>query len=69
MSGRVYSAQPLPTGGMVVAPGGGGNRNAMNMPVDADGRDWSHGKCGCMSDCSTCTWQSNAPGQMLMLWI
>ncbi|KAF8198523.1 PLAC8 family-domain-containing protein [Pholiota molesta] len=39
---------------MVVVPGGGGNRNAMNMPVDADGRDWSHDKCGCMSDCSTC---------------
>ena len=52
---RVYSAQPLPSATMVVAPGGGGNRNAKNMPVDSEGRDWSHTKCGCLEDCSTCT--------------
>ncbi|KAF8157214.1 PLAC8 family-domain-containing protein [Crassisporium funariophilum] len=39
---------------MVVAPGGGGNRNAKNMPVDADGRDWSHGLCGCCGAFGTC---------------
>ncbi|KAF8960431.1 PLAC8 family-domain-containing protein [Flammula alnicola] len=39
---------------MIVAPGGGGNRNAMNMPVDHDGREWSHGICSCMSDCGIC---------------
>jgi Cys-rich protein (TIGR01571 family) len=53
-SARVYQQQPTGTHGMVVAPGGGGNRNAKNMPVDADGREWSHGLCGCMSACGTC---------------
>jgi len=54
-SARVYQQQPSVSNGMVVAPGGGGNRNAKNMPVDADGREWSHGLCGCMSACGTCT--------------
>jgi hypothetical protein len=53
-SARVYQQQPGAINGMVVAPGGGGNRNAMNMPVDADGREWSHGLFGCMSACGTC---------------
>jgi hypothetical protein len=53
-SARVYQQQPSATNGMVVAPGGGGNRNAKNMPVDADGREWSHGLFGCMSACGTC---------------
>ncbi|EDR06888.1 uncharacterized protein LACBIDRAFT_236218 [Laccaria bicolor S238N-H82] len=39
---------------MVVAPGGGGNRNAKNIPVAADGREWSHGLCDCFGDCGTC---------------
>ncbi|KAF9041543.1 PLAC8 family-domain-containing protein [Panaeolus papilionaceus] len=39
---------------MVVVPGGGGNRNAMNIPVDDDGRKWSHGLCGCCGSCGTC---------------
>jgi len=59
MSARVYQQQPGATNGMVVAPGGGGNRNAKNMPVDADGREWSHGLCGCFSACGTCkSWQA-----------
>ncbi|PPQ81571.1 hypothetical protein CVT25_013413 [Psilocybe cyanescens] len=51
---RNYQQQPAATAGMVVAPGGGGNRNAKNMPVDADGREWSHGLCSCFSECGTC---------------
>jgi hypothetical protein len=32
----------------------GGNRNAKNMPVDSDGREWSHGLYGCCSEVGTC---------------
>ncbi|KDQ22151.1 hypothetical protein PLEOSDRAFT_1050150 [Pleurotus ostreatus PC15] len=39
---------------MMVAPGGGGNRNAKNLPMDADGREWSNGLCDCCSDAGTC---------------
>ncbi|KDQ22150.1 hypothetical protein PLEOSDRAFT_1086889 [Pleurotus ostreatus PC15] len=39
---------------MVVVPGGGGNRNAKNLPMDPDGREWSHGLCDCCSDVGTC---------------
>ncbi|KAF9524352.1 PLAC8 family-domain-containing protein [Crepidotus variabilis] len=54
MSHSRVNNQPAGQHGMVVAPGGGGNRNAQNMPVDADGRDWSNGLCGCCSSCGTC---------------
>ncbi|KAF9456953.1 PLAC8 family-domain-containing protein [Collybia nuda] len=37
---------------MMVAPGG--NRNAKNMPVDAEGREWSNGLCDCCGDAGTC---------------
>ncbi|KDR66535.1 hypothetical protein GALMADRAFT_80634 [Galerina marginata CBS 339.88] len=33
---------------------GGGNRNAKNLPVGADGREWSEGLFGCCSDAGTC---------------
>lgn len=46
--------QPQATPGMMVAPGGGGNRNAKNLPMDADGREWSNGLCDCCSDAGTC---------------
>ncbi|KAF4581730.1 hypothetical protein EYR40_002746 [Pleurotus pulmonarius] len=45
--------QPQATPGMMVAPGGGGNRNAKNLPMDADGREWSNGLCDCCSDAGT----------------
>ncbi|KAL1744592.1 PLAC8 family-domain-containing protein [Schizophyllum fasciatum] len=33
---------------MSVVPGGGGNRNALNLPIGPDGqRDWSHDGCDC----------------------
>ncbi|KAF4581729.1 hypothetical protein EYR40_002745 [Pleurotus pulmonarius] len=47
-----YQPQAMP--GMIVAPGGGGNRNAKNLPMDADGREWSHGLCDCCADVGTC---------------
>ncbi|PPQ97131.1 hypothetical protein CVT26_000616 [Gymnopilus dilepis] len=58
---RVYQQQPTASHGMVVAPGGGGNRNAKNMPVDADGREWSNGMCSCMGDCGTCMMATFVP--------
>ncbi|KAF8877645.1 hypothetical protein CPB84DRAFT_1828762 [Gymnopilus junonius] len=58
---RSYQQQPSATHGMVVAPGGGGNRNAKNMPVDADGREWSNGMCSCMSECGTCMMATFVP--------
>ncbi|KAL0958499.1 hypothetical protein HGRIS_000642 [Hohenbuehelia grisea] len=45
--------QPQPMQGMTVAPGGG-NRNVKNLPMDGDGREWSHGLCDCCSDAGTC---------------
>ncbi|KAF8891484.1 PLAC8 family-domain-containing protein [Gymnopilus junonius] len=33
---------------------GGGNRNAKNLPVSPDGREWSEGLCGCCGDAGTC---------------
>ncbi|KAF9547468.1 PLAC8-domain-containing protein [Agrocybe pediades] len=33
---------------------GGGNRNVKNLPMNADGRAWSHGFCDCFGDCGTC---------------
>ncbi|KIJ90698.1 hypothetical protein K443DRAFT_116247, partial [Laccaria amethystina LaAM-08-1] len=34
---------------------GGGNRNALNLPVEAEGkRNWSHGLCDCLGDMNTC---------------
>ncbi|KAF9479496.1 PLAC8-domain-containing protein [Pholiota conissans] len=32
---------------------GGGNRNAKNLPVEADGREWSNGLFDCGGDCAT----------------
>ncbi|KAL4260596.1 hypothetical protein AB1N83_008272 [Pleurotus pulmonarius] len=46
--------QPQAMPGMVVTPGGGGNRNAKNLPMDTDGREWSHGLFDCFSDIGTC---------------
>lgn len=45
--------QPMGTQGMSVM-GGGGNKNAKNLPVGADGREWSYGLCSCCSDAGTC---------------
>ncbi|KAF7430224.1 hypothetical protein PC9H_005926 [Pleurotus ostreatus] len=47
-----FKPQAMPA--MVVVPGGGGNRNAKNLPMDSDGREWSHGLCDCCSDVGTC---------------
>jgi Cys-rich protein (TIGR01571 family) len=60
-SARALQLQPTATYGMIVAPGGGGNRNAKNMPVDEQGREWSNGLCGCMGDCGTCCKASFCP--------
>ncbi|KIJ93211.1 hypothetical protein K443DRAFT_112381 [Laccaria amethystina LaAM-08-1] len=47
------STQPGPTANMSVS--GGGNRNVLNLPLDAEGkRDWSHGICDCFGDIGTC---------------
>lgn len=53
---KAYVQQPQPTPGMVI--GGGGNRNAKNMPMGADGREWSNGLCDCC----------DAPGTCLLSW-
>ena len=45
-----YTQQPGAQPGMVAA----GNRNVKNLPVGADGRDWSNGLCGCCGDAGTC---------------
>ncbi|KAF4616436.1 hypothetical protein D9613_008221 [Agrocybe pediades] len=42
-----YTQQPVANPGMSV---GGGNRNAKNLPVDANGRDWSSGIFECVED-------------------
>ncbi|PPR05319.1 hypothetical protein CVT26_011577, partial [Gymnopilus dilepis] len=46
-----YTQQPMATPSMTV---GGGNRNAKNLPVGPDGREWSEGLCGCFGDTGTC---------------
>jgi len=46
--------QPIPTQGMRVVAGGGGNRNAKNLPEGKDGREWSHSFCGCCDEPGTC---------------
>ncbi|KAF5383065.1 hypothetical protein D9615_004825 [Tricholomella constricta] len=43
--------QPVATQGMVVT---GGNRNAKNLPVDREGREWSNGLFDCCNDAGTC---------------
>ncbi|KAJ3565399.1 hypothetical protein NP233_g7661 [Leucocoprinus birnbaumii] len=53
---KPYAQQPQATPGMMI--GGGGNRNAKNLPMDADGRDWSNGLCDCC----------DAPGTCLLAW-
>ena len=45
-----YTQQPGAQPAMVAA----GNRNVKNLPVGADGRDWSNGLCGCCGDAGTC---------------
>ncbi|KAG2003028.1 hypothetical protein CC2G_003661 [Coprinopsis cinerea AmutBmut pab1-1] len=46
-----YQAQPQ----MVVQQGGaGGNRNARNLPVGPDGREWSNGLFSCCNKPGTC---------------
>lgn len=43
--------QPVATPGMVVS---NGNRNVKNLPVEADGREWSNGLFDCFADAGTC---------------
>lgn len=38
--------------------GGGGNRNAKNLPMGPEGREWSNGLCDCCNEPGTC--QSNS---------
>ena len=45
-----YTQQPGAQPAMVAA----GNRNVKNLPVGADGRNWSNGLCGCCGDAGTC---------------
>lgn len=53
MGEKFVQQQPQGMPGMGI--GMAGNRNAKNMPVDADGsREWSYGLCDCFSDCGTC---------------
>lgn len=40
-----------PNPGMSVSAG---NRNVNNIPMGPDGREWSHGLCGCLDDFGTC---------------
>ncbi|KAJ7623595.1 PLAC8-domain-containing protein [Roridomyces roridus] len=48
---QYVSQQPMPTMGMQAS---GGNRNALNRPLDSNGkRGWSHGLCGCFDECGT----------------
>lgn len=37
---------------MVIQPGG--NRNSKNLPVTAEGREWSNGLCSCCDEPGTC---------------
>ncbi|KAF5383066.1 hypothetical protein D9615_004826 [Tricholomella constricta] len=43
--------QPVATQGMVAT---GGNRNAKNLPIDGEGRQWSNGLFDCCNDAGTC---------------
>lgn len=47
---KVPQAQPQ----MIVAQGGGGNRNAKNLPMGPEGREWSNGLCSCCDTPGTC---------------
>ena len=51
-----YQQQPVhqQPGAIPAMTVGGGNRNAKNLPLDKDGREWSNGLCGCFDDCGTC---------------
>jgi hypothetical protein len=45
----------------------GGNRNALNREVAADGtRDWSFGLCSCFDACGICMCRIPQPGQPLI---
>ncbi|KAI0279928.1 PLAC8 family-domain-containing protein [Russula aff. rugulosa BPL654] len=55
---KPISSQPGATGPMVV----GGNKNANNRPVGADGkRDWSFGLFDCFARCNLCCWATCCP--------
>lgn len=43
--------QPAPTQGMTIS---GGNKNAKNIPVGPNGREWSNDLLSCFDDCGTC---------------
>ncbi|CAK5272347.1 unnamed protein product [Mycena citricolor] len=46
------SQQPQPTMAMQIGPGG--NRNALNKPINSSGkREWSESLLGCSGDCGT----------------
>lgn len=48
-----YNQQPQAVPQMTTVSGG--NRNARNLPLDANGeRDWSNGLCSCFGDFGTC---------------
>lgn len=50
----IQNQQPGATHNMSIIPGGG-NRNAKNLPMSRDGRDWSNGLCGtCCDEPATC---------------
>ena len=50
----VIARQPTATMSMESYAPGGGNRNAKNMPMAQDGRDWSFDLFDCFQDCGTC---------------
>ncbi|GLB38922.1 putative PLAC8 family protein [Lyophyllum shimeji] len=51
MAAPYVQQQPMATPGMMAV---GGNRNAKNLPMTAEGRDWSNGLFDCCNDASTC---------------
>jgi len=55
MAEKIQTQQPQGVPMMSVAPGAGGNRNALNKPLGPSGqRDWSFGTFSCFSACGTC---------------
>jgi hypothetical protein len=53
----------------VMSISAGGNRNAKNMPMDADGRDWSNGLCDCCNEPGTCMFNSAYNSiEVVLIW-
>jgi len=51
MAYAMNNQQPMAVPGMTTAQG---NRNVKNLPIEADGREWSNGFFDCFADAGTC---------------